>query len=76
MEMRVGVRAEESGVVPKNRMMLMGLAFLNHSVLVHMLAVLAKREVFPQPPSPYSINSLSESLVMYWWMCSKLSSRP
>lgn len=76
MDIRVGVRAEESGVVPRNRMMLIGLAPANHSLPVDIPADLANRDVFPQPPSPYRIRHLSESSVMYVRMCSKLSSRP
>lgn len=76
MEIKVGVNALESGVVPKNRTMLIGLAPANQDFDVDKLAALANSDVFPHPPSPYKTSNLSESPNMYWWMCSKLSSLP
>lgn len=47
--MRVGVKALESGVVPKNRTIFIGLQSLNQSVRA-IDALLASSDVFPQPP--------------------------
>lgn len=49
MDIRVGVKALESGVVPRNLMMLVGRTSANQ-VSRHIAALLAKRLVFPQPP--------------------------
>lgn len=49
IEMRVGVKALESGVVPRNLMMLVGRTSANQ-VSSDKAALLARRLVFPQPP--------------------------
>lgn len=52
IDISVGVKALESGVVPKKRTMLMGFDPWNQPLEVDMLAAWARRDVFPQPPSP------------------------
>lgn len=52
MDMSVGVSALESGVVPRNLTILIGLDPLNQPFEVDKLAALAKSDVLPQPPSP------------------------
>lgn len=49
IEIKVGVSALESGVVPKNLTILRGLQSLNQSVNANE-ALLANNEVLPQPP--------------------------
>lgn len=63
IEINVGVNALESGVVPKNRTILIGFTHLNQSVK-HSEALFASRDVLPQPPSPNKTNGFSESLCM------------
>lgn len=52
IEISVGVSALESGVVPKNRTIFIGLQSLNQSVNAKD-ALFASNEVFPQPPLKY-----------------------
>lgn len=63
IDISVGVRALLSGVVPKNLIIHIGFAPLNHSVEVSP-ADLANNDVFPQPPSPYKTIGFSESPFM------------
>lgn len=49
MEINVGVRALESGVVPRNLMMFVGRTSANQ-VSKDMAALFERRLVFPQPP--------------------------
>lgn len=60
MDINVGVKALESGVVPKNLTMLTGFTSANQTVLA-MAALLAKRDVLPHPPAPYKTKGLSAS---------------
>jgi len=75
IEMRVGVSALESGVVPRKRTTQIGRAPGNQSECEHP-AAFASKDVFPQPPSPYKTRSLSEGPRTYWWILSSSGSRP
>lgn len=56
MEIRVGVRALESGVVPRNLMMLVGRTSANH-VSRDVAELFERRLVLPQPPERSRIKS-------------------
>lgn len=75
MEISVGVSALLSGVVPRNRIMLIGFLPVSHALLVNP-ALFANRDVFPHPPSPYNTKGLSLSPNMYSLILSNVSSRP
>lgn len=50
MDVNKGVRAVESGVVPTNRIINTG--FVWESQIKEEAAILANKEVLPQPPAP------------------------